>query len=202
MSYLFKSLFKHLWTTKAACCCAVAVLIAAKYKLHFIIEYFSYGVYCFAVVVRYLHLQSGEVAWWVVKVAGWEIGHSQFGYQPFLGAQHSSDRNVLKLQQVQSYLRDSTKETNAKGPEWHRAAHASGRDIHANNIAEIRLPHDQCRIYHPQKWGRYVERCWSQRSCRSLLGWTQRSRKKPHVNGTSDEIRATAFGKNKKPLKC
>lgn len=30
----------------------------------------------------------------------------------------------------------------------------------------------------------------------------QRSRREPHVNGTSDEIRATALGKNEKPLKC
>lgn len=64
----------------------------------------------FAGTVRYLHLQSGEVASWIVQVAGWEISHSQFGYQPFLSAQDSPDCDVLKLQQVQSYLRDSTEE--------------------------------------------------------------------------------------------
>lgn len=59
-------------------------------------------------------MQSGEVASCIVKVAGWEISHSQFGYQPFLTAQDSPDCDVLKLQQVQSYLRDSTDETNAR----------------------------------------------------------------------------------------
>lgn len=64
-------------------------------------------VRCFAETVRYLHLQSGEDASWRVKVARWEISHSQFGDQPFLSAQDSPDCDVLKLQQVQSYLRDS-----------------------------------------------------------------------------------------------
>lgn len=66
-----------------------------------------------AETVRYLHLQPGEVASWIVKVAGWETSHSQFGYQPFLAAQDPPDCDVLKLQQVQSYLRDSTDQTSA-----------------------------------------------------------------------------------------
>lgn len=80
--------------------------------------------------VRYLHLQSGEVASWIVKVAGWEISHSQFGYQPFLSAQDSPDCDVLKLQQVQSYLRDSTEETNAKSHQYHTAKRARLQHIH------------------------------------------------------------------------
>lgn len=56
-------------------------------------------------------MQPGEVASWVVKVAGWEISHSQFGYQPFLTAQDSPDCDVLELQQVQRHLRDSREET-------------------------------------------------------------------------------------------
>lgn len=55
-------------------------------------------------------MQPGEVASWIVKVAGWEISHSQFGYQAVLTAQDSPDCDVLKLQQVQSDLRDSREE--------------------------------------------------------------------------------------------
>ena len=57
------------------------------------------------------------------------------------------------------------------------------------------LPHDQWRIYHPRKWERDVGRCWSGRSCRSLLGWTQRRGRKHEGNCTSGQIWSAALGK-------
>lgn len=46
---------------------------------------------------EYSHFESGEVAFWIIKVAGWKLNHSQFGDQIFLSAQDSSHCNVLKL---------------------------------------------------------------------------------------------------------
>lgn len=45
----------------------------------------------------YSHFESGEAASGVIKVAGWEFRHSQFGHQTFLSVQDPSYCNVLKL---------------------------------------------------------------------------------------------------------
>lgn len=46
---------------------------------------------------KHSHSELGEIASRIIKVAGWELGYSQFGHQLFLSAQDPPHCDVLKL---------------------------------------------------------------------------------------------------------
>lgn len=148
--------------------------------------------------MRHSHLQSGEVSCRIVKVAGWEISHSQFGYQPFLRAQDSSDCNVVELEQVQSYLKDSTgvRAAGSKATESHHCTNQQRNTVAEMKYGHLKVPETR---YLTTNVGANVLKNESEMSNTVGLEEAVDLRLAEHggrgrKHGVNDEIRASALG--------